>query len=64
MKKLNLILAALVLFAGISFAQMSPDPAKGPTAKADKTPKSEKKAPVKKDAKKSDKKDAAKPAAK
>ena len=67
MKKLSLILAALVLFAGVSFAkQLSPDPAKGATAKSDKAAaKSDKKAPAKKEAKKSDKKDAStKPAAK
>ena len=52
MKKLTLILAALVLFAGVSFAQTTPAPAKAKTEKKAKK--------VKKDhAKKSGKKAAA-----
>jgi len=61
MKKFTLILASLVLFAGVSFAQQAnPDPAKGtPQAKSDKSAKSDKKASDKKETKKTEKKDAA-----
>jgi|GEM_PF-2266138 len=56
MKKFTLVLSALVLFAGVSFAQQNPDPAKGakPATKATTTPtKTDTKTTAKKDTKKS-----------
>jgi hypothetical protein len=56
MKTLNLILASMVLFAGVSFAQQAnPDPAKS-MPQNNKSAKTEKKAPAKKADKKADKK--------
>ncbi len=61
MKKLSLILSAVVLFAGVSFAkQTNPDPAKNMPAqnKTSKSTKSDKKTSNNKEVKKTDKKDA------
>lgn len=58
MKKLSLILASLVLFAGVSFANpVVKKQAKQPATEKKATPKKEKKAPAKaKASKKTDKK--------
>lgn len=59
MKKFTLILASLVLFAGVSFAQQNPDPAKGnknTKPATTTTTKSDTKTTTKKDSKKTDKK--------
>ena len=59
MKKLSLVLSAMVLFASVSFAhQTNPDPAKNmpPQSKSGKSTKSDKKASDNKEMKKTDKK--------